>query len=111
MRSLRAIALSATALIAAPAVFAASAPVPSAPLTASAIDASVRPADDFYRYANGPWLTATQRPAGAASFDTSVAMIERTYSKFIADHGDAMMRRAVFDADAPAAGNVVPLVR
>ena len=47
----------------------------------------------------------------AATFDTSIAMIEKTYSKFIADHGDSMMRRAVFDADAPEAGNVVPLVR
>jgi integrase len=47
----------------------------------------------------------------AASFDTSIPMIERTYSKFIADHGDSMMRRAVFDADAPEAGNVVTLVR
>ena len=36
-------------------------------------------------------------------------MIEKTYSKFIADHGDAQMRRALFDADAPAAGNVVAL--
>ena len=41
----------------------------------------------------------------------AVAMIEKTYSKFIADHGDAQMRRALFDVDAPAAGNVVPLVR
>jgi hypothetical protein len=47
----------------------------------------------------------------AATYDTSVAMIEKTYSKFIADHGDAQMRRAVFDADASAAGNVVPLSR
>lgn len=47
----------------------------------------------------------------ASSFDTSVAMIEKTYSKFIADHGDEQMRRSVFDADAPAAGNVIPLVR
>jgi integrase len=47
----------------------------------------------------------------ASSFDTSVAMIEKTYSKFIADHGDEQMRKAVFDIDAPAAGNVVPLVR
>ena len=47
----------------------------------------------------------------ASSFDTSVAMIERTYSKFIADHGDAQMRRALFDIDAPADGNVVALVR
>jgi integrase len=47
----------------------------------------------------------------AATFDTSVAMIEKTYSRSIADHGDAMLRRTVFDADAPAAGNVVALVR
>ena len=38
----------------------------------------------------------------ASSFDTSVAMIEKTYSKFIADHGDAQMRRALFDADVPS---------
>ena len=47
----------------------------------------------------------------AASFDTSVAMIEKTYSSLSPIHGDAQMRRAMFDADAPAAGNVVPLVR
>jgi len=47
----------------------------------------------------------------ASSFDTSVGMIERTYSKSIADHGDKEMRKAVFDVDAPAAGNVIPLVR
>jgi integrase len=47
----------------------------------------------------------------ASSFDTSVAMIEKTYSKFITDHGDAQMRRAVFDVDAPAMDNVIPLAR
>ena len=47
----------------------------------------------------------------ASSFDTSVAMIEKTYSKYIADHGDEQMRRALFDVDAPADGNVIPLVR
>jgi hypothetical protein len=45
----------------------------------------------------------------ASSFDTSIAMIEKTYSKHIAHHGDEQMRRAVFDADAPVARNVVPL--
>jgi integrase len=30
----------------------------------------------------------------ASSFDTSVAMVEKSYSKFIADHGDDQMRRA-----------------
>jgi site-specific recombinase XerD len=47
----------------------------------------------------------------ASSFDTSVAMIERTYSRYIADHGDEQMRRALFDVDAPADDKVVPLVR
>ncbi|WP_166299774.1 tyrosine-type recombinase/integrase [Bradyrhizobium sp. 2S1] len=47
----------------------------------------------------------------ASSFDTSVAMIEKTYSKHIAHHGDEQMRRAVFDIDAPVAGNVVPMLR
>jgi hypothetical protein len=27
-------------------------------------------------------------------------MIEQTYSKYIADHRDSMMRRALFDGDA-----------
>jgi len=43
----------------------------------------------------------------ASSFDTSIKMIEDTYSKFIADHGDEQMRRAMFDIEAPADGNVV----
>ena len=47
----------------------------------------------------------------ASSFDTSVAMIEKTYSKHIADHGDEQMRRAAFDIDGVADGNVVPLAR
>jgi integrase len=34
----------------------------------------------------------------AALHDTSVAMIERTYSRYIADHTDAMARAAMFSA-------------
>ena len=45
----------------------------------------------------------------AASFDTSVAMIEKTYSKNITDHGDEQMRRAMFDIEPPITSNVVPL--
>ena len=33
------------------------------------MDASVRPGDDFYRYANGEWLRATAIPAGQSSYD------------------------------------------
>jgi integrase len=35
----------------------------------------------------------------ASSFDTSVNMLERTYSKNISSHGDELMRRVVFDTD------------
>ena len=48
----------------------------------------------------------------AAAHDTSVAMIEQTYSKYIADHADALTRRALLDPAAPAAApNVVVMVR
>jgi hypothetical protein len=36
-------------------------------------------------------------------------MIERTYSKFIADHSDAVSRRALLDTTRPIGGNVVAL--
>ncbi|MFI5230119.1 MAG: M13 family metallopeptidase [Gemmatimonadales bacterium] len=37
-------------------------------LDASAMDTTVRPGDDFYRYANGGWERRTQIPPEAASF-------------------------------------------
>jgi hypothetical protein len=46
----------------------------------------------------------------ASRFDTSVAVNKKTYTKCIAYHSDSMMRRALFDVNAPAAGNVVPLL-
>jgi integrase len=48
----------------------------------------------------------------AVNHDTSVAMIEKTYSKHIGDHADALARPALLDLSQPAAvDNVVPLVR
>jgi integrase len=47
----------------------------------------------------------------AVNHDTSVPMIEKTYSKNIADHSDALARPALLDLSAPAVGNVVPLGR
>jgi integrase len=44
----------------------------------------------------------------AATHDTSVPMIEKTYSAFIADFADALTRAALLE-DAPPAENVVPL--
>jgi hypothetical protein len=50
--------------------------------------------------------------AVADMYNTSVTMLERTYSRFIADHSDALTRRALLDTAEPAAaGNVVPLGR
>jgi hypothetical protein len=40
----------------------------------------------------------------AANHDTSVAMIERTYSAFISDHSDAVVRRTLLDTSTPAPG-------
>ena len=41
--------------------------------------------------------------------DTSIAMIERSYSEHILDHTDALTRRALLDPAAPPADNVVRL--
>jgi putative endopeptidase len=47
----------------------ASAEKPSA--QTEAVDPSIRPGDDFYRYANNVWLGATQLPEGASRIDTT----------------------------------------
>ncbi len=45
----------------------------------------------------------------AVNHDTSVVMLERTYSKHIGDFSDALYRRALLDTAKPAVGNVVAL--
>jgi integrase len=45
----------------------------------------------------------------AASHDTSVMMIERTYSRFIGDHTDALARAALLDTTEPDNGNIVTM--
>jgi integrase len=45
----------------------------------------------------------------AANHDTSIAMLERTYSRYIGDHSDALARRALLDASVPTHDNVVPI--
>jgi integrase len=47
----------------------------------------------------------------AAHHDTSIAMLEKTYSRFIADHADTLARRALLDTSAPAEGNVVSMAK
>jgi integrase len=46
----------------------------------------------------------------ASAHDTSVPMLEKTYSRHIVgDPADALIRKSLLDTAAPAAGNVVPI--
>jgi integrase len=45
----------------------------------------------------------------AVNHDTSVAMLERTYSRYIGDHADALARVALLDTTATPVGNVVSI--
>jgi hypothetical protein len=45
----------------------------------------------------------------AVNHDTSVKMIEQNYSAFIADHSDALSRKALLDLSVPPVDNVVTL--
>ena len=42
------------------------------------IDRSVKPGDDFYRFANGAWLRTVTVPAGQSNYGTSAMLIEKT---------------------------------
>src|SRR3954449_5359759 len=58
-------------------------PFAAAPLLAqnaepNDLDRSVKPGNDFYRYANGGWLRTATIPAGQSSFDTRAILRERT---------------------------------
>jgi hypothetical protein len=47
----------------------------------------------------------------AVNHDTSIAMLERTYSRYIGDHADALARAALLDVAEPVQGVVVPIHR
>ncbi len=42
------------------------------------IDHSIKPGDDFYRYANGNWLKTAVIPSRQTTFDTRAILMERT---------------------------------
>jgi predicted metalloendopeptidase len=56
---------------------AAARPAPKNPIPDD-LDSSIRPGDDFYRYANGGWLKANTIPVGQSSYDTRAMLTERT---------------------------------
>ena len=45
----------------------------------------------------------------AVNHDTSIAMLEKTYSRYIGDHSDDLVRRALLQMEQPVGANVVPL--
>ena len=45
------------------------------------VDRSIKPGDDFYRYANGSWLKTAVIPIGQTSFDTRAILVERTSTR------------------------------
>ena len=42
------------------------------------MDRSIKPGDDFYRYANGGWLRMAEIPAGQSSYDTRAMLVQKT---------------------------------
>ena len=42
------------------------------------MDRSIKPGDDYYRYANGGWLRTSAIPAGRAGYDTHAILVEKT---------------------------------
>ena len=86
------------------------------------IDVGVHPGDDFYRYANGPWLKATTLPAGQASYGTTPMLIAenarrvRSLVEDAARHPTSSLAQKVgdyyatlLDGDAIAARGLQPL--
>ena len=65
---------------------------PRAGIDRAAIDASVRPQDDFFRHANGTWLKTAPIPADRARIGGFVALRERTEGELRAIIDDAVRR-------------------
>jgi predicted metalloendopeptidase len=70
---------------------------------ADAMDRSVKPGEDFYRYANGGWLKTATIPAGQSSYDNRAALTEKTSRRVL----DLIQGAA---ASHPAKGSVAQKV-
>jgi putative endopeptidase len=69
---------------------------PATGLDLAGIDRSVVPGNDFFRYANGSWLAATQIPADRSSYGTGAMLVELTTKRTV-----ELLRQAA-DSKAPA---------
>jgi putative endopeptidase len=73
LRTLASIAILASAVL-----FTSRAPIVAGSAKEDDLDRSVKPGDDFYRYANGGWLRTVAIPAGQTTYDTGAALREKT---------------------------------
>ncbi len=64
------------------------------------MDRSIKPGDDFYRYANGGWLRAATIPAGQSSYDTRAILNAKT-SERVRD----LIQRAAAASSAKGSGS------
>ena len=72
-------------------------PSPRPPgLDTAGMDRSVKPGDDFFRYANGTWLERTEIPADRSSYGAGAVLADLT------DRRVADLIQATTKADAPA---------
>jgi putative endopeptidase len=76
-------------------------PAPKSGVDLAGMDASARPAEDFYQYANGKWLAATSIPADRPS----IAMFT-----LLQDHNREVLHEILDEAakDTHAAGSSIP---
>jgi putative endopeptidase len=73
-------ALTVTLFLAAPALLPAATPQPAAApgIAVRNMDPSVKPGDNFYRYANGAWIARTQIPADRAGIGVFTTLLDKT---------------------------------
>jgi putative endopeptidase len=64
----------------------------AAPDAIAAVDRSIRPGDDFYGFANAPWLAATPPPPGDAAYGTAAGLTVTTRARVLALVQDAATR-------------------
>jgi putative endopeptidase len=68
----------------------------AAGIDTAGIDPSVKPGDDFFKYANGAWLKSTEIPADRGSWGTGAIIAERTAKRV------AELIEEAAKSDAPA---------
>src|SRR5690348_10146964 len=89
----------------APAATASAAPAAASGIDTAGIDPSVRPGDDFFRYANGAWLKTAEIPADRSGWGTGAIVAERTAKRVAELIAEAAKSDAPQGSDARKVGD------